>query len=115
LTSDEWFAGHSASLNLLNMESVYRKGAGGYTSRKRDFEPSDLSQPKVAAPEKVFSNQPSESEKRGSTELTTKGEASQSSSASEKKEELHNPIDSPRPQREPQSQPGPSETPLAKV
>jgi hypothetical protein len=50
LTSDEWFAGGDAPLQLLKMESVFHQGVGGQPSRKRDFTPMDSSSKAASQP-----------------------------------------------------------------
>jgi hypothetical protein len=54
LTSDEWFAGGDAPLQLLSMESVFRHGVGGQPSRKRDFTPMDSESKAASQPESVL-------------------------------------------------------------
>lgn len=53
MTSDEWFAGANAPLQLLSMETVFHHGLGGQPSRKRDFTPKESDAKPPSQPEPV--------------------------------------------------------------
>ena len=88
------------------METVYRQGTSGYTSRKREFLPSDLSKPKAAVQKEAPSNQFPESGRNSFPEPETKGEVRPALSAMENKQTFQK-VDLSLPQLQPQPQPQP--------
>lgn len=97
------------------METVYRQGAAGYTSHKREFMPSNSSKPKAAVQKDTTSIPISESVSLNtSSEKDTKTEVPQTSLVLERKETLQNPTELPQPQHQPQSQ-SPPEIEAVKV
>ena len=90
------------------METVYRQGAGGYTSHKREFMPSNSLESKAAVQKDTTSIPILESVSLNtSPEKDTKSEVPHTSSVQEKKETVQNPNELPHRQHQPQYRPPP--------